>query len=338
MNFDDREEPARPLPGDEAGDPPTAPLRDDEPGDAPTEPLPERPEDEPTLPLADRPEDEPTQPLADRAAEPTEPMPGAPGAAPDRDSGQPDRAGDGRRLGFLVLAGSILAAVALCGAYIGLGGLDYRPAGGTDPCAPRAWGSPKGLEQTAERFSLAAIDGAACELGVSREELTRALAGDESRDEFAADHGLSDSEIEDAVRAGLLRATDDAERGGSLSPVAATGARLALRVMPMSLMVALIDNASDLFTSGLGSGIGGVLGDALGLLGPGSGSGDSAGGESGEDGGTGSGSPSLEELPGRIGGELTDRLREQLPDGVREAVPKDLGSKIEKGLNDLINP
>lgn len=303
MTAGDHEDPTRKLPRQDED--PTVRLSADEPA---TDRMPEQPGDDPT----------------DRIADP------ASGRQPASPSG------DGRRLGFAVLAGSILAAVVLCGAYIALGGLDYRPAGGVDPCAPRDWGSPQGLEQTAERFSLAAIDGAACELGVTREELTRALASDDSRKAFAADHGISDEEIEDAVRAGLLRATDDAERGGSLSAVAATGARLAIKVMPMSLMVSLVDNASDLFSSGIGSGLGGALGGALDLLGPGKRS-EPAPGE-GDGKGSASGGPGVEELPGKIGRELTDRLREQLPDGVRQAVPNDLGSQVEKGLNDLINP
>lgn len=285
--------------------------------DEPTGQLPPDPDDEPTARLPEDPGGAPTKPLGGRGGDgPTESLP--PGSAH----------GEGRGPGFAVLIVSILAAVMLCGTYVALGGLDYRPSGAADPCDPRPWGSPEGIEATAERFSLAAIDGAACELGVSREELTRALAGEESRQQFAADHGLSDAEVEDAVRAGLLRATDDAERGGALGSLAADGIRVAVKVMPMSVMVALIDNAARLFE---GDGLGGILGGALDLLEDPSGSGGPGG--AGSEGRLDPG-----DIPGRVGGALTDRLKEQLPDDVQRALPDDLGSQVEKGLNELINP
>lgn len=273
--------------------------------------------------------------------DPTRPLPAEPAEEPTVATRQLDRgSGDGRRLGFGVLAASILAAIALCGGYIALGELDYAPSGAADPCDSRPWGSPRGVEATAERFSLAAIDGAACELGVSREELTRALVGEESRNRFAEDHGLSENQIEDAVRAGLLRATDEAERGGSLGALAATGIRVAVKVMPMSVMIAVIDDAASLF-DGSGGTLGGALGGALDLLDGPAGSGEPGAGGADEQGGGGSGTrDSLEpgDIPGRLGGALTDRLKQELPDDVRQALPEDLGRQVEKGLDSLINP
>lgn len=313
----DREEDPTGRLAPDSGEEPTGHLTPDE-GDDPTERLDSSREDDPTERLTSDPAQvDPTGVLPERGAG-------------DRTDPLPRGRSDGRRLGFTVLVGSILAAIALCGTYIAAGGLAYAPSGGSDPCAPSPWGSPQGLEATAERFSLAAIDGAACELGVSREELTRVLADEGSRERFAADHNLSQSEIEDAVRAGLLRATDDAERGGALSSLAATGARLAIKVMPMSVMVALIDNASTLFQGG-----GGALDDlggALDLLGGGS---DSDPGGSGSGGGL---NVNPGDIPGRVGGALTDKLKEQLPPEVQQVLPEDLGSQVEKGLNDLIKP
>lgn len=276
-------------------------------------------------------DEEPTRRLPeDSGGNPTEALPGEAAGQP---TAKLDETRSGRRLGYVVLFGSILASILLCGAYIGFGGLDYRPSGGTDPCAPRPWGSPRGLEETAERFSLAAIDGASCELGVNREQLIRALAGDRSRERFAADHGLTEAEIEDALRAGLLRATDDAERGGALSGLAATGARLAIKVMPMSVMVALIDNASSLFGRGYLDSFDGVLGGALDLLdGP-----EGSPGTRGE-GGSDTGPLDPKEIPGRVGGALTDQLKRQLPPEVQQVLPEDLGSQVEKGLDNLIRP
>lgn len=249
----------------------------------------------------------------------TEPLPVEPPPAPTEPL--PAQPGRSASSGITVLATAVLAALALCGSYIALGGFDYRPSGPDDPCKSRPWGSPQGVEQTAERYSLAAIDGAACELGVSREELIRALAGEQARKAFADDHGVTEAEVEDAVRAGLLRATDDAERAGALSGLAATGIRLAVKVMPMSVMVSLIDNAAKLFEGG-DSGLGG-LGGALDLL---------------DGGSAGGGLPAPGDVPGRLGGGLTDRLKERLPGEVQQALPDDLGRRVEQGLDSLINP
>ena len=51
-----------------------------------------------------------------------------------------------------------------------------RAAKTQDPCKHRALAQPRGLQEIPEQFSLSALDGAACKLGVSRETLARALA------------------------------------------------------------------------------------------------------------------------------------------------------------------
>ena len=75
-----------------------------------------------------------------------------------------------------LVAIALAAAVALPGVYLAAGGSSYAPAKVADPCQTRPWRDPEGLDQIAEQFSLSALDGAACELGVSREALARALA------------------------------------------------------------------------------------------------------------------------------------------------------------------
>ena len=80
------------------------------------------------------------------------------------------------------IAWSAVAAVALVVAYLALGGASYAPAQVADPCVARDWRDPQGLEEVAEQIALSGLDGAACELGVSREEMVLALANSESRD------------------------------------------------------------------------------------------------------------------------------------------------------------
>ena len=110
------------------------------------------------------------------------------------------------------------AAVALVGVYLALGGASYAPAAVADPCAARELRDPEGFEQVAEQIVLSALDGAACELGVSREEVVLAFSSRASLERFAEEHGDSTEELESLVRAGLSRALDDAERAQSLDP------------------------------------------------------------------------------------------------------------------------
>jgi len=89
----------------------------------------------------------------------------------------------------LVLA-ALAASVALVAVYLAAGGSDYEPTPVAGPCEPREWRSPEGVEESAEQFALSALDGAACELGVSRETLAVALATPDAREEFAAEYGI----------------------------------------------------------------------------------------------------------------------------------------------------
>ena len=69
------------------------------------------------------------------------------------------------------IAWSVAATLALVLTYLALGGASYAPAKVADPCATRDWRNPQGLEAVGEQIVLSGLDGAACELGVSREEM-----------------------------------------------------------------------------------------------------------------------------------------------------------------------
>jgi hypothetical protein len=158
--------------------------------------------------------------------------------------------------GRALVAGSIAVSVALVATFLALGGSSYAPAKVRDPCKPRAWPQTSGLEETAGQFTLSAVDGTACQLHVSRETLVLALATPAGRERFA-----SDPRLQDAVRAGLVRAIDDGERAGALNPVVANGLRELARNAPVDQVVSLIRDASPIF-----NGLGGLLGGVRGLL------------------------------------------------------------------------
>ena len=163
--------------------------------------------------------------------------------------------------GTILLVAAIVAAVALPAIYLAAGGSSYAPEKTRDPCQHRPWRDPEGLDEIAQQFTLSALDGAACELGVSRETLARALATPESRERFADRYGIGDAELVRAIRAGLLRAVDDAEEAGALPPLVAGPLREYLRNIPLDQAIELLDNARSIF-----EGAEGLLGPLQGLL------------------------------------------------------------------------
>lgn len=165
-------------------------------------------------------------------------------------------------------AAAALAALALAGAYLALGGSSYEPTEVRDPCEPRPWREPEGIEESAEQFALSALDGAACELRVTRETLAVAIASDEARREFAEEYGVDEARLEAAIRAGLVRAVDDAEAADALSPVVAVPLRALFSRIPVEEAIALIEDARAVFedVEGLLGRGRGALDDAEGLL------------------------------------------------------------------------
>lgn len=154
--------------------------------------------------------------------------------------------GDDRTRGTLLVIAAIVASVVLVGAYLAAGGSSYEPKKVQDPCKPREWSNPQGLQEIAQQFSLSALDGAACQLGVSRETLARALATPEARERFTERYGITDAKLAKAIRAGLLRAVDDAEEAGALSPLLGVPLRETLQRIPLDQAIEIIDDARNL--------------------------------------------------------------------------------------------
>jgi hypothetical protein len=113
-----------------------------------------------------------------------------------------------RALALPLIAALLVAAV--LGVQVAAGGGDYVPRRPADPCAPRAIPPiPARLEPVVERIVLLGLDGAACQLGVSRERLVLTLADNRSLDPDAAR----------ALKAGLRDAVDRLDREGRLPKV-----------------------------------------------------------------------------------------------------------------------
>jgi hypothetical protein len=146
----------------------------------------------------------------------------------------------------VLVGAAIVVSLALVGAYLAAGGSSYTPEKSQDPCKHRAWSNPQGLSEIANQFSISALDGAACQLGVTRETLARALATPEARERFSERYGIDDAKLARAVRAGLLRAIDDAEEAGALSPFIAGPLRGTIEEIPLDQAIELINNADSL--------------------------------------------------------------------------------------------
>jgi hypothetical protein len=144
------------------------------------------------------------------------------------------------------LVAAAVVSIALVGLYAALGGLSYEPAQVADPCAERGWRNPGGVAESIEQVVLSALDGAACALGASREELVLALRSTDTLDRFAAEHGFDEDDVEDAVRDGLVRAVDEAEAADALGSTTAGVLREAAERLPIGFVLDLIRGISGL--------------------------------------------------------------------------------------------
>jgi predicted MFS family arabinose efflux permease len=137
---------------------------------------------------------------------------------PRRPRGEPAANGTPLRPGgplAVALPAAAAGAALLVAAYVLLGGGGYGPTPVADPCAARA---RPAVDRT-QRIALAALDGTACRLHTSREELVRSLL------EGRIPPHVSDDEFTAALGDGISRA----QREGALSPLAAAALRLTVR-------------------------------------------------------------------------------------------------------------
>ena len=111
--------------------------------------------------------------------------------------------------------------VVLIAAEFAAGARDFAQRNYVDPCHAPADPFPQGhgIDGTLQRISLSAIDGAACKLGTGREELILSL---EPRSDFGPEVRWTRATLEEALRAGLVRAIDDADHRNTIPGFVAT--------------------------------------------------------------------------------------------------------------------
>jgi hypothetical protein len=135
------------------------------------------------------------------------------------------------------------AAVALVAIQLGMGAWSFGETKTQNPCTARSPSTGGGLDGTLQRIVLDGLNGAACRLHTSREELVLSLRP-------SGTHKLRwDPEtIQVAVRAGLVGAIDAAEKRDDLPGVIASVLRVAAQHAPVEFLVKGGTRLSDLLS------------------------------------------------------------------------------------------
>jgi hypothetical protein len=141
------------------------------------------------------------------------------------------------------LVALLVGAAVLIGVELANGAADAGALAVGNPCEERTAFPGQGLDATMQRIVLDGLDGAACELGTTREELVLSLSPSSAVDEVPWD----DVTVERAVRAGLLEAIDDAEQRGSLNGFVAFALREVVERAPLQWLIDGGQGLADLF-------------------------------------------------------------------------------------------
>jgi hypothetical protein len=133
------------------------------------------------------------------------------------------------RAAVWMLAALLLSGVALFGVELGKGALSEPSPKLADPCLPRA-GRTGGIDATIQRIVLDGLDGAACRLHTTREELVLSLGS-------CGHRRWDERTIEVALRSGLLRSVDEAERRGDIPGFVAPLLRRLVERAPLDRLI-----------------------------------------------------------------------------------------------------
>jgi hypothetical protein len=153
------------------------------------------------------------------------------------------------RRSVAVIGGAVAVSAVLVVTYAALGGGRSAATPIGDPCAERTSRPAHGTQEAIEQIVLATADGAACKLGVTREELLLALGSGKDLDRFAARHHVTREKSEQAIRQGLVRALDDAEQRGAIGGTTARLLRGIAERLPIDMMLSVLEKASGLLPS-----------------------------------------------------------------------------------------
>ena len=150
------------------------------------------------------------------------------------------------RQGRLALAALGLFAVLLIAFELSQGALSYGESKVADPCEPRETFPGTGLDATVQRIVLDGLDGAACELDTTREELVLSLDSGLGRDVQ-----WDKETLERAIRSGLDEAIADAEERDDIGSIEAGIIRAVVERAPLDWLIeggsSLLDQFGGIF-------------------------------------------------------------------------------------------
>jgi hypothetical protein len=133
---------------------------------------------------------------------------------------------------MVALTALFVGAAALIGIELARGAVDAGALAVQDPCESRPGFPGEGLDSTLQRIVLDGLDGAACELETTREELVLSLSPSSG-----VEIPFDDETIEQAVRAGLLESISEAEDRGSLNALVAIVLRQIVERAPVQWLI-----------------------------------------------------------------------------------------------------
>jgi hypothetical protein len=109
-----------------------------------------------------------------------------------------------------------------------------------NPCRSRAPFPGHGIDATIQRVVLDGLDGAACRLHTTREALVLSLRGGSGRQHW------DKRTLETALRAGLLRAVDQADRRGDIPGFLVPTVRRLIETVPLEKLIELVQGGLSL--------------------------------------------------------------------------------------------
>ncbi len=142
------------------------------------------------------------------------------------------------------IAGLLAAALVFLAVELGMGAWGFGQVKRVDPCTARAPSLGGGIDAGLQRIILDGLNGAACRLHTTREQLVESLGGGSSR--------WSDEQVQKAIRVGLVQAIDKAERRGDVPGILAPLLREAAKHAPIKFLVENGSSVTDLLGPLLG--------------------------------------------------------------------------------------
>jgi hypothetical protein len=138
-----------------------------------------------------------------------------------------------------IVVALLVAAVAVAVAEVGKGATD----GGVkiaNPCQPRTPFPGHGIDATIQRVVLDGLDGAACRLHTTREELVLSLRGGSGSPRW------DQQTIDTALRAGLLRAVDQADQRGDIPGFLVPTVKRVVETVPFDKLIEIVQGGLSL--------------------------------------------------------------------------------------------